>query len=116
MLGLLLLYWIGKYYYRLAEEHNKNPWGFVVLGIVTYYAGTFIFGFLIGGVIEIMVPGYVDTMNELLAGLVTVPFGILSTYILYDHLKKSWEKNSSEKVIDPTEVEEETVSANRLNP
>ncbi|TDN87659.1 hypothetical protein DET49_111107 [Salegentibacter sp. 24] len=38
MLGLLLLYWIGKYHYRLAGEYDKSQWGFTILGIVAYYA------------------------------------------------------------------------------
>lgn len=106
MLGLLLLYWIGKYHYRLAEAHNKKPWGFAILGIVTYYVGILFFGFLIGIVIEIMVPGYVDTMNEFLSGLLVIPFGVLSTYILYNHLEKTWQKKISDPFIEAVEPEE----------
>ena len=34
MLGLVLLYWIGKYFYKLAEEYDKSKWGFAILGLV----------------------------------------------------------------------------------
>ena len=37
MLGLLLIYWIGKKYYELATEHNRSPWGYAILGVFVYY-------------------------------------------------------------------------------
>ncbi len=44
MLGLFLLYFIGKIFYQLAEAHNKNKWVFAILGVIAYYAGTFLGG------------------------------------------------------------------------
>ena len=44
MLGFLLIYFIWKYYSELAVEHNKSKWGYALLGIATYYIGTFIGG------------------------------------------------------------------------
>ena len=83
MLGLLLLYWIGKYYYKLAEKYNRSRWGFAILGIVAYYGGVIVFGMIVGIIIEIVSPGYIETMNDLLLSVIIMPFGILSTYLLY---------------------------------
>ena len=66
MLGLLLLYFVGKYFYNLAKEYNKSNWGFAILGIVVYYGGIIIFSFIIGIVAEIISPGFFDTFNETL--------------------------------------------------
>ncbi|MDY2587956.1 hypothetical protein [Winogradskyella aquimaris] len=100
MLGLILLYWIGKYFFKLAEEYNKNKWGFAILGVVTYYAGIIIFSFIFGIVIELTSPGAIDNINETLLGLMMLPFGILSCYVLYKYLEKTWKKNLPVNEID----------------
>lgn len=38
-LGYILLFYIGFYFYRLAENHNKNKWLFAIIGIGTYFFG-----------------------------------------------------------------------------
>ena len=100
MLGLILLYWIGKYFYKLAEEHNKSKWAFTILGIVVYYSGGFVFGLAIFTIIEIVSPKYTDTINEFLFGLIMVPFGILSCYLFYDYLKRSWKSFEQDIIFD----------------
>ncbi len=107
MLGFLLLYWIGKYYYKLAEAYNKSKWLFTILGIVVYYAGTFVFGFIIGAIMEINSPGYTETVNEFLYGLMMVPFGIISSYLFYDYLKRSWRRVPQEMNFDKEETLQE---------
>lgn len=100
MLGLILLYWIGKYFYKLAEEYNKSQWGFAILGIVVYYGGILLFGVILGIMAEIISPGFLDTFNETLFGFLMLPFGILSCYLLYKYLEKTWKKNRPNNEID----------------
>ena len=69
MLGLILLFWIGKYFYKLAEKYNKSEWGFAILGIVVYYAGIFMSSIIIGILLELFSPGSIDEINETLFGL-----------------------------------------------
>ena len=95
MLGLILLLWIGKYFYRLAEEYNKNKWGIAILGVASHYMGTFIFGVVFGIVAEIVSPGYVNTMNNLLLGIIALPFGALNCYIVYNLLERIWKKRDT---------------------
>jgi len=97
MLGILLLYWIGKYFYKLAEAHDKSKWGFTILGIVVYYAGIVVLGLILGIVLEIFALGYFETMNDIVLNLVALPVGILSCYLLYKYLDKTWEKNAPSK-------------------
>jgi len=94
MLGLVLLYWIGKYFYKLAEVYNKSPWGFAILGIVVYYGGILLFSFIIGMLGEIISPGVLDSLNDTVFGLFMLPFGILSCYLLYKYLENTWKKNN----------------------
>ena len=93
MLGLLLLYWIGKYFYKLAEKFEKSKWVFTILGIAIYYVGTFIFAAIFIIVGELYSPGFVDDFNETLLSFISLPFGLLSCFILYKYLKKKWEKS-----------------------
>jgi len=100
MFGFIWLYWIGKYFNKLAKEYSKNNWGYVILGITVYYASVFSFA-LIGGIItEIISPGYMDTVNDTLIGILSLPFGFLSCYLLYKYLEKKWKKNQPINEID----------------
>lgn len=98
MLGLLLLYWIGKYFYRLAEEFNKNKWLFAILGIIVYYGATFVFGVITVIIGEIVSPGFMDTVNDTLLGILMIPFGILTSYVFYILLEKSWKAKNVELI------------------
>ncbi len=100
MLGLLLLYWIGKYFYKLAEAYDKSAWTYAILGIVAYYGGTLVFGIIFGIIAEIISPGFIDSFNENLLGLLMLPFGLLSCYLLYKYLEKTWKKNRPVNEID----------------
>jgi hypothetical protein len=113
MIGLLLLYWIGKYFYKLADEFEKSKWGFTVLGIVVYYTGTIVFAITFVIVAEIVSPGYIDTANERTIDLISLPFGLLSCYLLFKYLKKTWTKNDPRKnnSIDEIGVFQEKIDA-----
>lgn len=98
MLGLILLYWIGKHYSTLAEEHNKSKWGFAILGIVSYYGGILVTSFTAGVFMEILSPGFVDTVNEFLFGIMMIPFGILTCFLLYKFLENKWDREQRERM------------------
>ncbi|MEP7253650.1 MAG: hypothetical protein ABI683_14760, partial [Ginsengibacter sp.] len=74
MLGLALLYFIGKYYYNLADQHAKNKWGYAILGIAAYYAGVFLFGMILGVILDLGTTSSVDDMNPFVLALIVVPF------------------------------------------
>lgn len=93
MLGLVLLYFIGKKFYELAEEYNKHKWGIAILGVATYYTSAFIFGMLLGVFLMLIESNFLETANDLLLGLIAAPFGILGCYVLYKGLEKNWKKN-----------------------
>jgi hypothetical protein len=92
MLALALLYWIGKYFYKLAEKYNKSKWGFTILGIASYYGGIIVFGISFGIIAEIESPGFIDAFNETALSVLSLPFGALTCYGFYKYLEKIWEK------------------------
>lgn len=92
MLGIVFLYFIGKYFYKLAEQFDKNKWLFAILGVVIYYVGTFVGGAILGIMDGLLDIGF-DWDNNLALGLVALPFGIGAAYLFYFLLKKQWEKS-----------------------
>lgn len=96
MLGILLLYFIYKYYSELAEQYNKNKWGYFILGVAVYYAGMFVFGALIGVVVGLYGDeSWLDGSHDLLLSLMAFPFGILSTVGIYKYLQKSFARSTN---------------------
>jgi len=92
MLGIVFLYFIGKYFYKLAEEFNKNKWLFAILGIAIYYFGTFVGGIVLGILDEFVGIGF-DWDNNLALGIIALPFGLAAAYLFYFLLKKQWQKS-----------------------
>lgn len=106
MLGIILIYWIGKYHYQLAGKYKKNQWGYAILGIVTYYGGIIFSALVFGLVIEILSPGYFEDFNEMLFDVMLIPVGVLSTYMLYKFLEATWRLNKPDPLINSIDVEE----------
>ncbi|MDC8006326.1 hypothetical protein POV27_19890 [Aureisphaera galaxeae] len=102
MLGIILIYFIGKYFYNLAEDHNKSKWGFAIAGVLSYYAGTFIFGVLFAFYIEIWSNSSIYDYSDIGLGLMAVPFGLLTCAGFYFLLKRMWKKDKKvdEDLID----------------
>lgn len=101
MLGLILIYFIGKAFYDLAGNYGKHQWGFAILGVVTYYAGTFVGGFLLG----LFAIDFVMNSNDLVVGLIALPIGLAFCLTLYLILKNTWKKSvpgskSTEDILD----------------
>jgi len=90
MLGILLIYFIWKHYSELAIEHNRNKWGFGLLGIATYYLGTFIAGVAIGIIDLIAGTHYIDESSNIILSLISMPFGLLFVWGLYKLLESKW--------------------------
>src|SRR5690242_12351360 len=100
MIGLLLIYWIGKAFYDLAGLNGKSQWGFAIFGVVVYYAGSFLGGIALAifslSVLEISIEG----TSEILLGILAIPFGLLATWALYKLLQRPWENKPKRMVSD----------------
>ena len=90
MLGILLIYFIGKRFYDLAATYRKHQWGFAIAGVAAYYGGTFIAGFLIAIYYELVRSTPIEEMSDLTLSLLALPFGILACIGLYKLLEYRW--------------------------
>ena len=95
MIGLILIIFLAKPFYQLAEEHKKNKWIFAILGVATYYVGAFIGGLILGLILELFSITFFEEFSDLQLGLIALPFGLLSCFGLYKVLEKKWSKSLS---------------------
>ena len=96
MLGFILYYFIGKYFYKLAEKYNNKKWLFAILGIVMYYVGTMIGGVILGIVDGIFDLG-IDWDSNILMTFIALPFGVGACYFFYFLLEKNWSQKDKEE-------------------
>ncbi|MDP2174568.1 MAG: hypothetical protein Q8K70_01515 [Bacteroidota bacterium] len=99
MIGLFLIYFIGRTYAELAKIYNKNKWLYAILGIVIYYAGTFLLGIII-----VILSNVYPNLNNLLSNefsltLIGIPFGLISCWVFYKILKRNLSNNHTNKNI-----------------
>ena len=92
MLGLLLIYFVGRAFYRLAETHKRSKWLFAILGVVTYYVTQFLCAL---GLVSYMISRGRDftSGDEMVITLVGILVGAIGVAVFYAILKKVWENN-----------------------
>lgn len=95
MLGFIFMYFIGKQFYDLALEHKKNGWLYAVLGVASYYAGTFLVGIFIGlGCLFMNID--IESINDLVLNLAAIPAGLLLCWLTFYLLKRNIIKSSND--------------------
>jgi hypothetical protein len=112
MLGLFLIYFIGKSFFNIKEQSNRGKWGYAILGIVTYYGGAFVGAFILGIILTIYNPDAIDSIHDRVWDLIALPFGILACWGLHKYLKAKAEKSAvynESDVLDENLVIEEKV-------
>lgn len=92
MIGLVLLYFMGRAFYQLAEAHQKSKWGVAILGIAVYYAALLVSAFLVA-LVMLEVDPYSEPADFVLT-LIALPFALAATWGFHRMLKKRWENES----------------------
>lgn len=107
MLGLLLIFFLAKWYYDLAKKNNKkNSWLYGLLAVVIFYGFVFIGALVTVIVIDIFSPATLYGLSDLAIGLTGLPFGILAVWGGYVLLKRNFKKSANE-LSDPTIIDSE---------
>lgn len=100
MLALILIFFVGKYFFDLAGRYDRSEWGYAILGVITYYAGTFLIGIILGVLGEFAVISDVESIPSVVLTIVAIPAGALSSYVLYRYLENRWDKPTYEPPSD----------------
>ncbi|QTE23631.1 hypothetical protein [Polaribacter cellanae] len=98
ILGYIFIFYVGFYFYRLAENHNKNKWLFGFLGVAIYFSGLLIYPLYVRFF-------YVEEINE--TSLIFISFksfviGFVFILVSFQLLSIFW---SRKKKIDKKEIE-----------
>lgn len=92
MLGLILIFFVGKYFYDLAGRYDKSEWGYAILGVASYYAGTFIIGIIIGILGEFAIINDIEQIPSLVLTILAIPAGALTSFLTYRYLENRWDR------------------------
>lgn len=104
MLAILVIYSIGRYFFKLAKNHGKSKWVYVILGIVSYYFPIFIIGLIIGiwSIFDEETFMWIEDSNFTIINYGCMLIGALSAFVFYKLLSKKWQN----KPQNFTEIEE----------
>lgn len=97
MLGIFLIYFVGKKFADLAEIYEKSKWGYGILGVASYYMGTFLAVMAYIIYLELFTDQFFEDANETAINLLSIPFGILACWGTYKLLEANWKKNKKIK-------------------
>ncbi|WP_439128471.1 hypothetical protein [Polaribacter sp.] len=92
ILSYIFLFYVGFYFYRLAENHQKNKWLFAIIGIITYLLSLFIYPLYL----RLFYKEEILDINLVLVSLKSFLIALISLFILFQVLSFMW--NKKEKV------------------
>jgi cytochrome b561 len=109
MLGIFLIYWVGRKYYDLAIRHGRSAWGYCILAIVIYYGSQFFLGIILAlSMPELM--ANLDSGEEMALNFIGIPISLGVWYSVLVYLRKKWEA-IEESMADKYESEIEKIGA-----
>lgn len=87
-LGYVFVFYVGFYFFRLAENHNRNKWLYGVLGIFFYFTG--VFANLM--YVRLFVIEEVDEYNITTISMKSFFTGFVFVFVLFHLLDFIWKK------------------------
>ncbi len=84
MVGLLFIFFIGRWFYNLVQGKGWQAWGLACIGVVSYYFGTITFVV----VIELLDAFVFTEISLTLVEVVSFIPGLLFCYMVYVLCKK----------------------------
>jgi len=96
MLGIIILFAIGRSFYRFAKANGLNHILWVIISIASYYAAQLVVGFAIG----IFNPYMLDNYGTILIlGLISGFAGVGAAYLIMKNVAKNKVTNTSDSDI-----------------
>lgn len=89
VISLIILVFIGKYYYELAQEFEKHRWLYAILGVLVYFAAGFIVSYSIVGLVLLKLIEFdFNSFSNLM--MLEYVSGVSFAIILYIILNIAW--------------------------
>ncbi|MNJ86310.1 hypothetical protein D3C87_38030 [compost metagenome] len=95
MLTIIPIYLFGRAYYNLAKLHNRNAWGYGILGAVIFLGAQFVLGFLIG--IILLMTNTPMNIPPFVLSLFAIGFGALAAFGVQKLLEKNWSRKPKDE-------------------
>jgi hypothetical protein len=97
MIGIIFIYYVGNYFYKLADKFDKNKWLFAIIGLIAYYGTSIVLGLSYGIILELTGSSMSESSSETLTlSLVGIVAGIGVCYYLHKFLEKKWQLEAIE--------------------
>ena len=93
MLGILLIYYIGKKFYELSDIYDKNKWLYAITSVVLYYVTGIVLIAILVILDDLFYWGF-DWESRFGINLISVPVGLFSVWLLYNSLEKRWKASA----------------------
>lgn len=94
MIGLICVYFIGKYFYKLAQLYKQPKLIFTFVGIASFYFGSIVLGNIL---ISLFLRGSIffgiELARNFRISIFTMPFGIVLSCFIHFLLEKKWKKS-----------------------
>jgi hypothetical protein len=87
-LSYIFIFYIGFYFYRLAENHKRNKWLFGIVGIVTYLTGLISYPLII----RVFYSEESYNFDLIFISLKSFLIGLLSVFFLFQLLSFIWSR------------------------
>ena len=98
ILGYIILFYVGFYFYRLAENNNKNKWVFAIIGILTYLFEITVYPLYL----RVFNSEDIEAFEISSISLKSFLIGLISVFLLFQTLSLIWsrKKKVNKKEID----------------
>lgn len=98
LIGYIILFYVGFYFFRLAENHNKNKWLFAFLGLVIFFFGYFVYALYY----RFFVLEELDDFTYSEIGFKSFFVGLFFAILLFQILNQFWSsrKNKNKSEVD----------------
>lgn len=93
VLGYIFIFYIGFYFYRLAENHKRNKWLFGIVGIVTFLIGLLSYPLII----RILYSEENHNFDLIFISFKSFLIGLLSVLFLFQLLNFIWSRKKVSK-------------------
>ena len=100
MIGLISCFLIGRHFFRLATENNKNRWTVAILAALATFIIQLFFEIVVAVLFSRSLQSFGPNGTQFITSLAGMGIGALIMAWIYREYKTAWEKKKNKKVTD----------------